>query len=318
VALSPHVPELSALELLLAVARTGSLGAAGRELGLTQQAVSARMRTVERQVGVRLLHRSTRGSALTDAGALVADWAGSVLAAAEQLDASVAALRAERDDHLDVAASYTVAEYLVPAWLVRLRADLGPATGVNLVVRNTAQVADLVLTGHADLGFVEGPDLPPGLDTAVVATDELVLVVAPDHRWARRRTRVVTPRELAATALVTRERGSGTRVVLDQALAAAAPDVPRTPPALELSATTAIRHAVIAGAGPAVLSVLAVRDDLAAHRLVRVRIGGPGGVDGGVQGGTLDLRREIRSVWPEGPPPAGPARELLRIAGARR
>lgn len=304
-ALSAHVPDLSSLELLLAVARTGSLGAAGRELGLSQQAVSARVRTVERLVGVRLLHRGPRGSTLTGAGALLADWAGRVLDAAAELDAAIAALRSDRDDQLDVAASYTVAEYLLPGWLVRLRADLGPAVGVNLVVRNTAQAARLVLAGQADVGFVEGPELPAGLDSAPVATDELVLVVPPGHGWLRRRGRAVQPAELAATALVTREAGSGTRLVLDRALAAAAPGVARAAPALELSATTAIRQAVLAGAGPAVLSVLAVRDDLAAGRLVRVRVP------------ALDLRRELRGVWPEGPVPAGPARELLRIAGVR-
>jgi DNA-binding transcriptional LysR family regulator len=95
------------------------------------------------------------------------------------------------------------------------------------------------------------------------------------------------------------------RLVLDQALAAAAPAVDRPPSALEPAATTAIRYAVLAGAGPAVLSVLAVRDDLATRRLVRIRVDG------------LDLRRELRGVWPEGPSPTGPARELLRIAGSR-
>lgn len=305
-ALSPHVPDLRALELLLTVARTGSLGAAGRELGLTQQAVSARVRTIEKLVGTRVLQRDTHGSTLTDAGALLADWAGRVMAAADELDVAITALRGARDGRLDVAASYTIAEYLLPGWLARLRTELGPDTGVNLVVRNSTQVAALVLAADAGLGFVEGPDLPAGLDSVTVATDHLVLVVAPGHRWARR-GRSVDPAELATTALVTREPGSGTRIVLDRALATAAPDVARAAPALELSATTAIRHAVLAGAGPAVLSAIAVQDDIAAGRLLRIRI----------ESG-LDLRRQLRGIWPEGPSPAGPARLLLSIARRAR
>lgn len=300
-ALSSHVPDLRALELLLTVARTGSLGAAGRELGLTQQAVSSRVRTIEKLVGSRLLRRAASGSTLTEAGALLADWAGRVLAAADELDAAIAALRGTRDARLDIAASFTVAEYLLPAWLARLRVELGAATGVSLVVRNSTQVAALVLAGEAGLGFVEGPDLPGGLDAVTVATDHLVLVVTPGHRWARRR--VVDAGELAGAALVAREPGSGTRIVLDRALAAAAPEVARPAPVLEFAATTAIRQAVLAGAGPAVLSAISVQDDLRSGRLVRVRIG-----DG------LDLRRELRGVWPEGPAPAGPARHLLAIA----
>jgi DNA-binding transcriptional LysR family regulator len=306
VALSPHVPDLGALEVLLTVARTRSLGAAGRELGLSQQAVSARVRTAERLVGVRLLQRGTRGSTLTEDGALLAGWAERVLAAATELDAAIAALRGVRDSRLDVAASHTVAEYLLPGWLAGLRVELGPGTGVNLVVRNSTEVARTVLDGGADVGFVEGPDLPAGLDAVTVAVDRLVLVVAPGHRWTRRRGGV-DPAELAGTALVSRERGSGSRGVLDRALAAAAPDVVRPGPALELAATTAIRQAVMAGAGPAVLSQLAVRDDVDAGRLVRVRTSG-----------RIDLRRELRGVWPAGSPPAGPARLLLDIARRAR
>lgn len=301
-ALSPHVPDLSSLELLLTVARTGSLGAAGRELGLTQQAVSARVRTIERLVGVTVVHRGPRGSRLTEAGALLAGWSAPVLAAAEQLDAGIASLRGRRDDRLAIAASFTVAEYLLPAWLVAMAAEQAaasrPRTAVSLAVHNSVQVAAEVLSGGRELGFVEGPDLPPGLAAATVATDELVVVVAAGHSWARR---PVGTAELAATPLVTREVGSGTREAFERALAATVAG-PLAAPALELSATTAVRGAVLAGAGPAVLSDLAIRDDITAGRLVRVPVAG------------LALTRELRAVWPDGPAPAGPARTLLGIA----
>jgi DNA-binding transcriptional LysR family regulator len=302
VALSPHVPELGALQLLLAVAQTGSFGAAGRELGLTQQAVSARLRTVESTVGVRLFDRGSRGTTLTDAGALLADWASRVLGAAEELDAAISALRGARDSQLTVAASFTVAEYLLPSWLARLRIELGPRTGVNLVVRNTTEVMELVLSGSAGLGFIEGPDLRAGLDAVTVATDRLLLIVPAGHPWTRRRAGVYAE-ELASTPLVAREPGSGTRAVIDQALERAAPHTPRAAPALELSATTAIRQAVLAGAGPALLASIAVHDDITAGRLVRIPI---------VE--KPDLRRQLRAIWPEGPLPAGPARALLTIA----
>lgn len=171
--LSAHVPDLGSLELLLTVARTGSLGAAGRELGLTQQAVSARIRTVEQRVGVPVVHRGPRGSRLTDAGALVADWPTRVLGAAEELDAAIASLRGRRDAQLAVAASLTVAEYLLPGWLVKLGAEQAAAgrarARVNLTVHNSDRVAADVLAGEVQLGFVEGPDIPPGLSARAVA-----------------------------------------------------------------------------------------------------------------------------------------------------
>ncbi|NEC38377.1 LysR family transcriptional regulator, partial [Streptomyces rubrogriseus] len=85
--LAHRVPDLGAMELLLAVARLGSLGGAARELGITQPAASSRIRSMERQLGVALVDRSPRGSRLTDAGALVTDWARRIVEAAEAFDA---------------------------------------------------------------------------------------------------------------------------------------------------------------------------------------------------------------------------------------
>jgi DNA-binding transcriptional LysR family regulator len=173
---------------------------------------------------------------------------------------------------------------------------------IRLGVHNSERVAELVLGGEAGVGFVEGPHVPTGLSAYPVGADELVLVVAPGHRWARR-SRPLRPAELAGTPLVARETGSGTRRVLESALAAVLPaEAELAAPSLELSSTASIRGAVLAGAGAAVLSDLAVRDDLATGRLVQVAVQG------------LSLRRVLRGVWAGGPTPAGPARDLLRIA----
>jgi molybdate transport repressor ModE-like protein len=294
-ALSPLVPELSALELLLAVARHGSVGQAAAELGISQPAASARIKGMERQLGVPLLVRSPRGSRPTPQGLLVIEWARQVIEAAQALDAGIAALREDRDARLRVVASLTVAEYLMPGWLLALRAAR-PDTAVTLRAANSAAVAEQVLAGEADLGFVEGPRAPAGLAGTVVAADRLVLVVEPGHRWAQRRT-PVTAAELAGTPLVLREPGSGTREVLDRALAGAGAG-PATP-LLELASTTALKAAALGGAGPVCLSVLAVADELATRRLVEVPLTG------------MDLRRPLRAVWPAGRRPAGPARDLL-------
>jgi DNA-binding transcriptional LysR family regulator len=94
-ALSARMPELSAFEVLLAIAGTGSLSAAGREVGLTQQAVSSRLASIEAQAGVQLVARTTRGSQLTQAGVVVAEWADQLLGVAQYVDAGLASLRSE-------------------------------------------------------------------------------------------------------------------------------------------------------------------------------------------------------------------------------
>lgn len=294
--LAHRVPDLGALQLLLAVARLGSLGRAARDLGISQPAASSRIRAMERQLGVALVDRSPRGSRLTDAGALVTDWARRIVEAAEAFDVGAQALRDRRDSRLRVAASMTIAEYLLPGWLIALRQER-PDTAVSLVAGNSAAVAERLRAGEADLGFVEGLTAPSGLGGTVVARDHLVVVVGPGHAWARRRA-PVGPAELAATPLILRERGSGTRQVLDAALAGHGG---LAEPLLELASTTAVKAAAVSGAGPAVLSELAVGEELAGQRLVRVAVEG------------VALARDLRAVWPRGSRPAGPARDLLGL-----
>ncbi|MFF3460258.1 LysR family transcriptional regulator [Streptomyces sp. NPDC002730] len=300
VPLAHRVPDLGALELLLAVARHGSLGRAARELGITQPAASSRIRSMERQLGVALVDRSPRGSRLTDAGALVTDWARRVVEAAEAFDAGAQALRGRRDSRLRVAASMTIAEYLLPGWLIALRAER-PGTAVSLMAGNSAMVARSLLAGEADLGFVEGLSVPEGLDGTPIGHDRLVVLAAPSHPWARRRSPLPLA-ELAATPLILRERGSGTRQVLDSALSEYGG---LADPLLELASTTAVKAAAVSGAGPAVLSELAVTEELTARRLTAVPVE------------DVDLHRDLRAVWPTSHRPTGPARDLLTLTRRR-
>jgi DNA-binding transcriptional LysR family regulator len=165
-------------------------------------------------------------------------------------------------------------------------------------------VAAAVRDGGADLGFVEGPDLPPGLASQQVGADRLTVVVPPGHRWERRRSGI-TAAELAATPLVTREPGSGTRRYFEEALHAHG-GLDRVPPVAELSSTTAIKSAVAAGIGPSVLSSLAVAPELAAGTLRAVKVT------------DLDLSRRLLAVWAAGRQLTGPAADLRTIAARTR
>lgn len=290
--------DLRSLEVLLAVAEQGSIGAAARALDMRQPSVTDRLQRLERHLHLDLVRRTARGSVLTSEGAAVADWAREVIAASDRLESGVAALRARHDSQLRVAASLTIAEYLVPRWLAEL-AGTAPETSVSLRMRNSAQVADEVSRGDADLGFVESPRLPVGLHKRTFAEDELVVVVGPEHPWRRRR-RGPDPAELAGAALIVREQGSGTRDALERALARAGH--PHGAARLELASTAAIKSAVLAGQGVGVLSTLAVADDVASGRLYLVPIDG------------IDLRRKLRVVWRAGTKLVGPAAELAACA----
>ncbi|MEO7059139.1 MAG: LysR family transcriptional regulator [Lapillicoccus sp.] len=310
-ALSPKLPDLHAWEVFLAVARTGSLNAAAAQVGVSQQAVSARIASIEAQTGVVLVTRSARGSTLTSAGTVVAEWAARLLDVAAHLDAGLASLRDDRHATLRISASQTIAEQLLPGWLVTLATEAArpsrPAAEAVLTATNSERVAEHVRDGVADIGFVEGPTAPRGLRTRAVGHDRLVAVARPDHPWARR-SKGVSAGDLATTRLVAREEGSGTRDALVEALRRAlGPGASIAAPVLVFSTATSVRAAVLAGAGPAVLSELAVTDDLSAGRLVEVAVVG------------VDLSRTLRAVWVGGAtPPAGPVRDLVAIAAGPR
>ncbi|GAC1312998.1 MAG: LysR family transcriptional regulator [Acidimicrobiales bacterium] len=298
--LPPTFPELGALDLFCTVVELGSLSRAAEAHGIAQPSASSRIRSLERQLGLRLLTRSTTGSVPTADGLLVAEWAASVVHAAQSLHGAVDALRSRQGGHLRVAASYTIAEFLLPGWLAGLR---GTGTVVELDVMNSAKVLEVVRSGGADVGFVESPGDTKGLRSVDVAEDELCAVVAADHPWARRRAPLAAS-TLTTTPLVLREAGSGTREALDVALleAGLGPVVA----SIELGSTTAIKTAVIGGAGPAVLSRIATEAEVASGRLVAIPIDG------------LDLHRRLRAVWRSGSSPEGAAEQLISAARRRR
>ena len=289
------------MRLLIATAESGSVSAAAAQLGLAQPNASRALRGLERDLGLPLLLRTPRGSTVTTEGQVVVNWARGVVDAYESLVDGIAALRHRRSGQVSVSASMTVAEYLVPLWLGRLR-QVHPGVQVSLQVANSHDVCVAVNAGVVDLGFVESMTLPARIGHRLLGRDELTVVVSPDHPWTRRR-RPLTTDDLAATPLLVREPGSGTRESFDQLLSAAT-DTDPVAPAQELGSNAAIKVAAVAGMAPAVLSRLAVRDLVDAGRLVEIPVA------------DLDLHRPLHAVWAT--TPRGACADLLRIAELSR
>lgn len=286
-------PDLAALELFVAVADGGSLAAGARAVGMAQPNASRSMARLQRHLGMTLLHRSTTGSTLTAEGLIVLEWARRTVAAAMQLREGAAALVHQDAGDLGVSASQTIAEYLLPRWLSGFHRT-HPQVRVAVRMRNTDGVLEDLHAGRSELGFVEGPRAPAGVHSVVIADDDLILVTAPDHPWARR-TRPIDVADLRTTPLVTREPGSGTREAIESALG------PLAPPALELPSNASVRLAVAGNAAPAVLSALAAAEAIARGDLVRISTSG------------FDGRRSLRAVWTGPRRPVGHTADLLAL-----
>lgn len=295
---------LAALEVLVASDTHGSISAAARALGISQPSASATMRRLERDLGLELVARTSRGTTLTDAGRAVATWAQTVLAASDRFEQGVAALREAPTPRVRLAASMTIAEHLVPRWLTQIGAESSRRPDVELIVRNSHDVMDLVLADDADLGFVEGASVRRGLRSRTIMRDTLVVIVGPQHPWARRRAARASLAELVAARLVIREEGSGTRDILEHGLAAAGAHLPDHLP--HLGSTAALKTAVQYSDTVTVLSELAVADDLARGSLVRIEVPG------------LALDRRLRLVWKDGAELSAPVREIAALVTASR
>jgi DNA-binding transcriptional LysR family regulator len=268
---------LSGRELAAFVAAVDArtLYAAADALALTQSAVTKRIAALERRVGQPLLERGRSGVRPTAAGRALYPEARAALAALDRARRSIS--DAERTAALQVAASHTVAGYLLPGWLAGFRAERGTLR-IAVEVVNSPGVLAAVREGRAELGFVEGIDSLDGLESQMLLTDELECVVRPGHRFARRRA--IRPAELLDEPWIAREAASGTRAVAERALRERGIVLV---PALEAASTEGLKRAVLGG-GFALLSRLAVEEEVANGSLAAVPVQ------------DLDLRRELRAV----------------------
>ncbi|QGF24249.1 LysR family transcriptional regulator [Raineyella fluvialis] len=316
--MSHRWPDPAALELLVAVAEQGSVGAAARTLDMAQPNASRTLRNLEHELRLRLLDRTPQGSTLTSEGALVVTWARAVLGQAQTLVDGVALLRRERTARVAVAATPLIAEHLLPMWVAELRSTVrarapqwyrsgapkdsptvtaSAEVEVDLAVAAAPTILDLVARGEASLGFTEEPVRAAGLEVLNFGTEGLVVVVAPHHPWARREL-PITAAELARTPLVLEPAASSTRRVLDRALA----PYDAVPPRLERANAAAVLTAVAAGTTPGVVGSLDAASWIRTGRVATVNVA------------DLVLARPLLVAWRKGGRPPDLAGDLLGIA----
>lgn len=258
---------LDQLRIFTAVAERQHVTRAAEALNMAQSAVSAAVAALEGRHGTRLFHRVGRGIELTEAGTLFLVEARAVLARVEQAELVLAELGGLMRGTLRVSASKTIASYWLPRHLLAFR-RAHPGIAVSLDIGNTAEVAAAVTTGTAELGFVEGQLESAALSQAVVAHDQLVVVVAPDHPWAGRDR--LTAAELLDGEWILREQGSGTRSVFEATLRAAGVDPAALNVVLTLPSNEAVRAAVEAGTAAAAISASVAVPSLEAELLRQV------------------------------------------------
>jgi DNA-binding transcriptional LysR family regulator len=250
---------LEQLRIFVEVAEREHLTQAASVLALTPSAVSSSIKALEERYGAPLFNRVGRRIETSEAGRIFLVEARRTLASARAAELTLAELGGMKRGTLTLQASQTIASYWLPQFLVRFRQSY-PAIELRITVGNTHNVAQAVLEGTADLGFVEGAINEPALSVETVARDRMVAVVAPGHSWAGGKP--LGRAELLAAQWILREDGSGTRAAFESALAEYDISISLLQIALALPSNEAVRSAVMAGPFATVISELVVASHL--------------------------------------------------------
>jgi len=249
-----------------AIARAKSVSRAAADLHTSQPALSKQLRLLEQALGVVLVGRLPRGVRLTEAGELVATYARRIFTLAEEAERQVGELQGLRRGRLALGASTTIGVYYLPALLATFRTRY-PQIVLSVEIYNTQAIHEHVAAGALDLGLTEGLIHDERLFADVFMVDQLVPILPPKHALARQVS--ATLARFCEEPMLVREPGSGTRDVVAAALRRHGVEAE---PVLSLGSTEAIKRAVAAGMGVAILSKLAVEDELRAGALKTLKL----------------------------------------------
>lgn len=247
---------LHLLRIFGAVVEHGGFSQAARKLYISQPAVSQAVQELERQVELPLVIRSGRTIRLTEAGRLLYDYTRQILATEHAAELALEQLRGLERGQLAIGASSTIGVYLLPR-LLSIFHQRYPGIRLRLDIGSTAQIVERLLTAELDTALVEGPVPHPHIDAQFWRDDQLVVIAMPAHPITHEQP--VSLQRLLAEPFVCREPTSGTREIIDAVFheRGAARQI-----AIELGSTEAIKQAVMAGLGLAIVSVATVSSEL--------------------------------------------------------
>ena len=262
---------LRQLEVFLAIAREKSFSLAAKKIRLSQPTLSAHLSELESELRKQLLfrHGFHRVVKVTEAGRVFEQFAERAVLAVEGARQALADLDGLAHGSVLIGASTTPGLYVLPRIVAAFR-NKYPGVDVKLQIANSQAIEGRVRERELDLGIVGGHALRPGEECLTAGMrDELVLIVPPEHAWARRRD--IPPKLLVDQPMLMREEGSATRSVMERALQGAHV---KFRVAMELDHTEAIKQGVMAGLGVAFVSLYAVQGEIAAGRLRALRLRG--------------------------------------------
>lgn len=256
------------LKIFVTVAELKNFSRAAEELYLSQPSVSLQIRNLENELGTKLINRSPKHLELTQSGGILYGYAKQILLLQDKAKHEINQLTNVVTGSLKVGASYTIGEYILPFALAEFAAQF-PNVDIGASIANTVEITQAVRSNHLDLALVEGEVHHSDLDIQALMDDEIILVVPNQHALAR--LPIVTADHLQDQVWILRESGSGTRDFSDKLIKDWSIHVKKS---YSFGSSQAVKQAVIAGLGIALVSSWIVHKELKAKELTAIRIKG--------------------------------------------
>jgi DNA-binding transcriptional LysR family regulator len=259
---------LNQLRVFHAVAQARSFTRAAEAVHLTQPGVSKHIKQLEEYYGVSLFDRLGRKVALTQAGKTLFETTQEMIGSITKAEGRIKELQGLAGGKLALGASFTVGIYIMPNLLFSFRRQY-PATEITLDILLSKEVEARVLDNSLDVGLVAHEVSHEKLIAMVFMTDELVMIVPANHKWASKKR--IRPQELIHEPFIASTKGSGTRAVVEDRLRENGITLNKI---IEFGNTEGVKKAVEAGLGVSILSKGVVQRELSAGLLQVIPLAG--------------------------------------------
>jgi DNA-binding transcriptional LysR family regulator len=251
--------KLNQLEIFCKIIELGSFSKAAEALNLSQPTLSGHIQSLEDQLGILLLDRLGRKILPTRAGETLYGYAQKILRLRIEAEQKLFSLKGEFKGDLMVGASTIPGEFIVPPLIKEFR-DTYSGILIHLNIYDTKKVIDNILKDEIELGIAGARVDNPKLDYHTFVKDELVLVVQNKTPWAKNRS--ITFENLKEIPFISREEGSGTRMIMEKTLKKQGFDITQLKVVMTLGSTTAVIQAIKSGVGCSILSRRSVEEEL--------------------------------------------------------
>lgn len=258
------------IEALVNLIDENSFSRAGSRMGLSQPSISKHIKNLEIFIDAPIIDREQNGISLTAEGKVLYDYARKILKLRDEARYKIESSSDSGKNHIFIGASSIPATYILPTVIGRYMKS-NPSCVIHIHSGDSRDVIEMIRDGRVEIGFIGKPVNDIKLSAEPLWNDSLMLVFGKDHPLAGSDSLTVS--DLNKISFIGREEGSGTRSIIENALNKASSGI-KLKVICEMGSSEAVKEAVVAGLGAAIISVHAVKRELASGVIKAIPIKG--------------------------------------------